>query len=66
LDCDDESSIELTEESRRFYEMVKLLQEYKGFEKGTLHDFGCVRNTNLVNSGIAVWIKVCDVKYQIK
>jgi hypothetical protein len=46
--------------------MIKLLRNYKGHEAGTLHDFGCVRNTDLVNRKIAVWIKICDVKYQVK
>jgi hypothetical protein len=46
--------------------MIKLLFDFKGYEKGTLHDFGCVINKHLVEKGWAQWIKVEDVKMRIK
>ena len=46
--------------------MIKLLLDYNDHKAGQLVDLGCVRNKNLVDRGIAVWIKVHDVKYQVK
>ena len=46
--------------------MIKLLFDFKGRAKGTIHDFGCVINKHLVEKGWAVWIKVDDVKYTVK
>ena len=46
--------------------MIKLLYDFKGYEKGTLHDFGCVINKHFVERKWAVWIKVEDVKYKVK
>ena len=46
--------------------MIKFIVEYQGFKKDEKHDFGCVRNKLLVDRGVAVWIKVSDVKYSVK
>lgn len=46
--------------------MIKLLFNYNDYEAGKLIDLGCVKNKSLVDRGLAVWIKVEDVKYQTK
>ena len=46
--------------------MIKLIKDWKDYQKDQLHDFGCVRNKWLVEQGYAVWIKVQDVKFKVK
>lgn len=46
--------------------MIKFIADYKEYKKDEKYDLGCVLNKLMVDRGLAVWIKVSDVKYSVK
>jgi hypothetical protein len=46
--------------------MIKLLVNYLHFEKGDVIDFGESKNVLLVETKLAMWVKIKDLKYATK
>ena len=46
--------------------MIKLLTDYQPFTKGEILTFGKEKDAQLVEKGLAVWVKISDLNYKKK
>jgi hypothetical protein len=46
--------------------MIKLIQDVQPFAKGEVLTFGSKKDAQLVEKGLAVWVKMQDLDYRKK